>query len=253
MTLEFRELRTADELAVLPEFEKRIWGGESEMVSVNVLVATVSEGGMAIGVFDPDAAGGERLVGAVYGFATSEPHILHSHYMAVDPAHRRQGLAVELKQRQRAWCLSRGITTMRWTYDPLQLANAHLNLVRLGAVGISYHVNHYGTLGGINGSLPSDRVTVRWDLMDATPRAAPEDAPDDAADVVELDVPAISPEDIAASAPAAHAARHAVRAALAPRLGSGWLLTGIDLRNRRYRMTRRDLRGRSARAPGTPC
>ena len=231
MTLEFRELRDAAELAVLPEFEKRIWGGEFEMVSVNVLVATVSEGGMAIGAFDVDAAGAERLVGAVYGFATSEPHVLHSHYMAVDPAYRRQGLAVELKQRQRSWCLDHGVTAMRWTYDPLQLANAHLNLVRLGAVGISYHVNHYGTLGGINGSLPSDRVTVRWDLV-AGPAAV------DPADTIGVDVAPVSADDIAASAPAAHAARLAVRDALAPRLASGWLLTGIDLPARRYRLTR---------------
>jgi predicted GNAT superfamily acetyltransferase len=236
VTLEFRELRTADELAVLPGFEKRIWGGESEMVSVNVLVATVSEGGMAVGAFEVDAeeAGEardrERLVGAVYGFATSEPHVLHSHYLAVDPAYRQRGLAVELKQRQRTWCLDRGITRMRWTYDPLQLANAHLNLVRLGAVGISYHVNHYGTLGGINGSLPSDRVTVRWDLVDPEPV--------DAAATIDVDVPPVSADDIAASAPAAHAARLAVRDALAPRLESGWLLTSIDLPNRRYRLSR---------------
>ena len=105
MTLEFRELRNAEELGVLPEFEKRIWGGASEMVSVNVLVATVSEGGMAIGAFD-----GGRLVGAVYGFATSDPKVLHSHYLAVDPAYRRHGLALALKQRQRTWCRDRGLT-----------------------------------------------------------------------------------------------------------------------------------------------
>ena len=222
--LEFRDLRTADELAVLPEFERRIWGGESEMVSVNVLVATISEGGMAIGAFD-----GERLVGAVYGFATSEPHVLHSHYMAVDPEYRRRGLAVELKQRQRTWCLGHGVRQMRWTYDPLQLANAHLNLRVLGAVGISYHVNHYGSLGGINGSLPSDRVTVSWDLTAAAPRPA-----GGAAGGVGVDVPPVSAEEIASSAPAALEARLAVRDALAPRLADGWLLTDIDLADRRY-------------------
>ena len=54
---------------------------------VNMLVATVSEGGMAIGAFD-----GDRLVGSVYGFATSQPDVLHSHYLAVDPDYRRTGL-----------------------------------------------------------------------------------------------------------------------------------------------------------------
>jgi chorismate synthase len=159
--------------------------------------------------------------------------------MAVDPAYRRRGLAVELKQRQRRWCLEHGVTAMRWTYDPLQLANAHLNLAVLGAVGISYHVNHYGMLGGINGSLPSDRVTVLWDLGAGDTRAVdPRDTVAiDPADTVAVEVPPVTADDIAASAPAAHAARHAVRDALAPRLATGWRLTGVDLRNRRYHLT----------------
>jgi predicted GNAT superfamily acetyltransferase len=108
VTIEFRELRTAAELVALPDLEVRVWGGAYEMVSVNVLVATVSEGGVAIGAFD-----GGVLVGAVYGFPTSEPHVHHSHYLAVLPSHRGSGLGAELKRRQRSWCLERGITAMR--------------------------------------------------------------------------------------------------------------------------------------------
>jgi predicted GNAT superfamily acetyltransferase len=155
--VEFRTLATADELAEFPRFEARIWGSGLDLVSVNMLVATVSEGGVAIGAYAHDA-----LVGMVYGFPTSEAGLLHSHYLAVEPAWRRSGLGVELKHRQRDWCLANGYTSMRWTYDPLQLANAHLNLRVLGGVGESYHVNHYGVLAGINGELPTDRVTVRW-------------------------------------------------------------------------------------------
>ena len=92
-------------------------------------VATISEGGMAIGAFD-----GDRLVGSVYGFATHQPEVLHSHYLAVDPEYRRSGLGVALKHRQREWCLANGRTSMRWTFDPLQLGNAHLNLRSLRAV-----------------------------------------------------------------------------------------------------------------------
>jgi chorismate synthase len=43
---------------------------------------------------------------------------------------------------------------MRWTYDPLQLGNAHLNLRSLAAVGTRYHPDFYGPMGGINGGLP---------------------------------------------------------------------------------------------------
>lgn len=219
--VEFRDLRTADDLAVLPPFERRIWGSTSDLVSLNMLVAIISEGGVALGAFD-----GGSIVGAVFGFPTHAPDVLHSHYMAVDPDWRRRGLGMELKQRQRLWCLDRGITAMRWTYDPLQLANAHLNLVALGAAGVAYHENHYGTLGGINGDLPSDRVTVRWDLV-----AAGADRP---APTQSFVVPPVTADDIAASNHTALTARLAVRAELAHRLGRGWVLVGVDRDARRY-------------------
>jgi predicted GNAT superfamily acetyltransferase len=218
--LEYRELVTADQLAALPPFEQRIWGGAGELVSVNMLVATVSEGGVAIGAF----ADGE-IVGAVYGFATREPQVLHSHYLAVDPRYRRSGLGVELKQRQRAWCLQRDITHMRWTYDPLQLGNAHLNLRVLGAAGVAYHVDHYGTLGGINGLLPSDRVTVSWTLAGDDQRIAPH---------LHVEVPPATADDIANSSPAALQARLALRGELVDRLANGWLLVDVDRETRRY-------------------
>jgi predicted GNAT superfamily acetyltransferase len=219
--LEFRDLRSPDELAVLPPFERRIWGSTTDLVSLNMLVAIISEGGVAIGAFD-----GGTIVGAVFGFPTHESDVLHSHYMAVDPDWRRCGLGVELKQRQRMWCLDRGISAMRWTYDPLQLANAHLNLVALGAAGVAYHDNHYGTLGGINGDLPSDRVTVRWDLLTLgadRPRAT-----------MSIEVPPVTGDDIAASNAIALHARMAVRAELSGRLGAGWQLVGVDREARRY-------------------
>lgn len=222
--LEFRELRTADELAHLPPFESRIWGSGGDLVSVNMLVATVGEGGVALGAFD-----GDEIVGAVYGFPTREPHVLHSHYMAVDPRWRRNGLGVELKQRQRTWCLERGITHMRWTYDPLQLANAHLNLHVLGCVGVAYHVDYYGHLGGINGSLPSDRVTVSWDLREGATK------PD--ADLA-VDVPPASGDDIAASNDTALTARLHVRAELHERMSDGWQLVDVDRDGRRYLLAR---------------
>ncbi|MEX0846178.1 MAG: GNAT family N-acetyltransferase [Ilumatobacteraceae bacterium] len=218
-SLSLRVLRTADELAVLPPFEHRIWGGD-DAVSVNMLVAVVAEGGVAIGAFD-----GDDIVGSVFGFPTHDRAVLHSHYMAVDPAWRRQGLGVRLKHEQRAWCLDHGITGMRWTYDPLQLANAHLNLVALGAVGVAYHENHYGTLGGINGDLPSDRITVFWDLAPVAPTATP---------TVFVDVPPVTADDIASSNEAAMRARLVVRDALQRPLHDGWRLIGVDREARRY-------------------
>ena len=99
--IEFRELRTAAELAALCEFERRIWG-DGDVVSLNMIVATIDEGGMAIGAFAAanDASSeqetADHLVGAVYGFPSRESGVLHSHYMAVDPALRRAGVGVQL-------------------------------------------------------------------------------------------------------------------------------------------------------------
>ena len=224
MTIEFRELRTADELAPMPALESRVWGGHGELVAVNMLVATISEGGMAIGAFD-----GDRLVGSVYGFATAEPHVLHSHYLAVDPDYRRSGVGVALKYEQRDWCLANGRTAMRWTFDPLQLGNAHLNLRSLGAVGARYHANLYGPMPGINGGLPSDRLVVEWDLVG--PRFCGRES-------TVVAVPPVTADDIATAAPVALQARVALRDAMMPLLAEGWIATDVDRAARTYTLSR---------------
>lgn len=223
MTIVFRELRTAAELAPLPALERIVWG-DVDLVALNLLVATVSEGGMAIGAFD-----GDRLVGSVYGFATIQPHVLHSHYLAVDPDYRRTGLGVALKHRQREWCLANGRTAMRWTFDPLQLGNAHLNLRSLGAIGVEYHSNFYGLMVGINGGLPSDRLVVEWNLVSQ---------PTVGAESVEIVVPPVTADEIAAAAAHAFTARLALRDAMQPLLGDGWLVTDVDRANRAYTLSR---------------
>ncbi|MBI4885209.1 MAG: GNAT family N-acetyltransferase [Actinobacteria bacterium] len=224
MTVELRVLRTADELAVMPKFEAGIWGGNDDRVSVNMLVACIEEGGMAIGAFD-----GARMVGSVFGFRTYQTEVLHSHYMAVDPEYRRTGLGEQLKRRQGDWCLANGMTAVRWTFDPLRLANAHLNLNKLGAVGITYHIDHYGALGGINGALPSDRLTVQWDLAGESPQYDEQ---------LVLAVPVASSEQIAASTAEAVHARMTLREAMAPRVAAGWKVVAVDREFRTYTLGR---------------
>ncbi|MEY2445046.1 MAG: hypothetical protein QOC57_1576 [Ilumatobacteraceae bacterium] len=223
MTIEYRELRTAAELAPMPVLESRVWG-DIDLIAVNMLVATISEGGMAIGAFD-----GERLVGSVYGFATQRPEVLHSQYLAVDPEYRSRGIGVALKQRQREWCLANGRTMMRWTFDPLQLGNAHLNLCALRAAGVEYHVDLYGPMGGINGQLASDRLVVEWNLV--TERISGTEA-------VEVNVPQVTAADIAAGSSAATHARVLLRDALVPLIAEGWRATGVDRSRRTYTLTR---------------
>ena len=55
---------------------------------------------------------------------------------------------------------------MRWTFDPLRVANARLNLLRLGAVGFRYHRSLFGeaTSSPLHLGVGTDRLEVEWDL-----------------------------------------------------------------------------------------
>ena len=222
--LQFRVLTTAAELAVMPTFEDFIWGGDDERVSVNVLVAVIGEGGLANAAFD-----GDQVVATAFAFPTREQGVLHSHYMAVHPDYRGLGLGERMKREQEVWCREHGYHAMRWTFDPMQLTNAHLNVNKLGALGVRYHVDLYGPLGGINGSLPSDRLTVQWEMVAPRP---------DFRESFVLSVPPVTPEQIAASDPAALAARLAIRDEMAPHLADGWVVSAVDRHARTYTLSR---------------
>ncbi len=109
------------------------------------------------------------------GFALSLPGIkhrsdgpqayLHSHMLAVKEAYRNRGIGAQLKRRQRLEALSRGITHMEWTFDPLEIKNAFLNIHRLGAIARTYRTNFYGVSSSrLQGGLPTDRLVAEWEL-----------------------------------------------------------------------------------------
>ncbi|MFZ4719463.1 MAG: GNAT family N-acetyltransferase [Ilumatobacteraceae bacterium] len=222
--MEFRALRTAEELAALPRFERLVWDGEEDLVPVSMLVSVVREGGLALAAYD-----GDELVATSFAFPTHEREVLHSHYIAVHPDRRGAGLGEAIKRRQADWCREHGYEAMRWTFDPLQLANAHLNLNKLGAFGVEYHTDLYGALGGINGTLPSDRLTVQWWFDRPRPSFA---------ESLVVPVPPATPQQIAASSTEAFTARLAVRDALAPHLADGWVVAGVDREARTYTLSR---------------
>ena len=83
----------------------------------------------------------------------------------MDRQRAARGTGTALKAYQRLWCLERGITGVRWTFDALQARNARLNMGRLGAGWASFHVDYYGVLrDGLNRDTGSDRLLLHWDL-----------------------------------------------------------------------------------------
>lgn len=181
---EVRPLLAIEELHACEAIAKVVWQvDDREIVPASHLRAIQHAGGLVAGAFD---AG--RMVGFAIGFLARhdghEPTGLHSHLMAVLPEVRRGGLGRALKWYQRRWCLEHGLPWITWTFDPLQAHNARLNLEYLGAEGVAYHPDFYGTLGGVLfGSLATDRLVARWELE--APRvlrlaggAAPEPEPE---------------------------------------------------------------------------
>lgn len=157
-----RELGSQADYAAVQRLAGTVWGfPPAQLPSTFDLQLAAHIGGLTAGAFD-----GRRLVGFVHGLPRTnlEEPCHHSHMLAVRRGFQGRGLAVRLKLFQRAWCLRRGIGLVTWTYDPLLIRNARLNLVRLRARAVRFLPNHYGVLGGLYGSLPTDRFEVHWRL-----------------------------------------------------------------------------------------
>ncbi len=89
-------------------------------------------GGQVIGAFDGDAIIGFAM--SLPGYRDGKPY-LHSHMLAVLPQYRNSGTGRRLKLAQRDDAIARGFHLMEWTFDPLEIRNAHLNIsARLGVI-----------------------------------------------------------------------------------------------------------------------
>jgi predicted GNAT superfamily acetyltransferase len=181
-----RELHDLEDFVRVQDVARSAWNfADRQLPATADLQAVTHVGGMTAGAFD-----GRQIVAFVHGLPrTNLPERCHhSHMLAVSPGWRGRGLAVKLKLFQRRWCLARGIRLVTWTYDPLLLKNARLNLERLGARAVAYLPDHYGTLGGLYGDLPTDRFEIHWRLTSPSARRAAGGRPARALDASRLPV-----------------------------------------------------------------
>jgi predicted GNAT superfamily acetyltransferase len=150
----------------LPEFQqcfelqRAVWGKTELDVPLPLFVIAAETGGQVLGAFD-----GHKMVGftlAIAGYRDGLP-FLHSHMTAVLENYRDRGIGRRLKLFQREDALHRGIRLVEWTFDPLEVKNAYLNFMRLGAIARRYLPNCYGvTTSPLHGGMPTDRLIAEW-------------------------------------------------------------------------------------------
>jgi predicted GNAT superfamily acetyltransferase len=167
-----------DELEACVQLQVETWGYDpSDIIPRKAFLVGQKIGGQVIGAFDTSLPGAAPQGGpeSLIGFAMSLPGVktgegapsayLHSHMLAVRDAYRNRGLGAQLKLEQRREALGRGLCHMEWTFDPLEIKNAHLNIAKLGAIARRYSVNFYGVSSSrLQGGLPTDRLVAEWHL-----------------------------------------------------------------------------------------
>jgi predicted GNAT superfamily acetyltransferase len=156
-----RKCNGLDEISGCVALQKEVWNfADAELIPLRMFVVAENIGGQVIAAFDD---------GNIVAFALSVPgsrsghSYLHSQMLAVRSEYRNAGVGRQIKLFQRDDALARGFELIEWTFDPLEIKNAYLNIELLGAITRRYHVNQYGiTSSPLQGGLPSDRLVAEW-------------------------------------------------------------------------------------------
>jgi predicted GNAT superfamily acetyltransferase len=243
------EVEEMAELRQVSRLWEQVWGRNDEGVPINSLLlrGLTHAGGAVTVAHDREGA----LAGAA-ALVLGRDATTYSLIAGTRPGTADRGIGHALKLRQRSWALDRGLTTMRWTFDPLVGRNARFNLTKLGAGADEYVEGFYGRMADdINAGDEADRLVALWRLDSPEAVAASEGTarePDDP-DLGRVTVRAVGPDgepayvaddrgawcrvpwDVVAlrrTDPAATAAwRRLVREAFADAFGRGLSATGM--------------------------
>jgi predicted GNAT superfamily acetyltransferase len=154
-------LHELDEFQSCVDLQLAVWGySDGDLIPRRMFLLADRIGGQVLGAFDSDKIIAFAM--ALPGFRNGQPY-LHSHMLAVLPDYRNLGLGRRMKLAQRDDAIARGFELMEWTFDPLEIKNAHLNIARLGAICRRYYPDFYGPSSSpLQGGLPTDRLYAEW-------------------------------------------------------------------------------------------
>lgn len=217
---------------VMSAFFRQVWADGPEVVPFDLALAVQHVGG-----YSSIAKLDGKIVGASFGFQgvhESFPgqRLLHSHVTAATVP----GVGYQIKQHQKDWALEQGIDAITWTFDPLVRRNAVFNFEKLGAIGVEYLPNFYGTMtDAINAGDDSDRLFAYWplngDVSESSASAPTQGANANATSTTVEAVLVELPEDIETlrktNLAEALEWRARVREVLEPAIADGYRVTGI--------------------------
>ena len=174
--LVLRKCEALQELRACVALQKEVWNfTDIELVPLRIFVVATKIGGQVMGAFE-----GKDLVGfamAIPGFRAGHAY-LYSHMLGVRKDYRNAGVGRRLKLLQRVDGIARGFALMEWTFDPLEIKNAYLNIEKLGAITRRYNQDQYGiTSSPLQGGLPTDRLVAEWWFESRRVEQAVEDEP----------------------------------------------------------------------------
>ena len=177
--LTIRKCESLAEMQAAFALQKEVWNfSDADLIPVRMFVVASKIGGHVFGAFDKQDM--VAFVLAIPGMRNGHSY-LHSHMLGVRQDHRNAGLGRQMKLHQRKEALARSIELMEWTFDPLEIKNAYLNICKLGAIARGYQVDFYGVSSSrLQGGLPTDRLLAEWQLdsprvqaiLDGRPAAA---------------------------------------------------------------------------------
>lgn len=237
--IQIRPCSSPAEFEACVRIQKIIWGDELA-VPATMMMAVRDAGGQVLGAF-----GEEKLLGFTLAFLglrrwpvrsgsaqRVKTPFLHSHITAVLPDFRDRGVGRRLKLFQRQDALKRGVDLVEWTFDPLELKNAHFNLVRLGAIVRRFIPDCYGiTASPLHSGLPTDRLMAEWWIASERVKSILADNPLPSKDrMVRISVPADISKRKSSNRDVGLRIQSEVRAQFQKWLSQGFAATGIETR-----------------------
>ena len=170
-SLRIERLRTLEHFERCVAIQSETWNySPHELFPRRAFLLAEKLGGHVLGAFDRETVVAFNV--AYPGYRDGHAY-LHSQMLAVLPAYRNSGVGRALKLAQRQIALADGFDLIEWTFDPLEIKNAFLNLHRLGAISRRYVRDFYGPSSSpLQGGLPTDRLYAEWWIRSAHVQAA---------------------------------------------------------------------------------